>query len=286
LSEEHRARAGLSYRFVEHPIQTHGLLATLHGVTHHPYRGAAHRRVHSRRRPLLVGLTLTGVTASVAMTLAFASGQAAAIQVDPGKQITITIPGTLSTPRPGPDAPSRGSQPPTASSPPARPPFQRPVRVAARADRPQIAVVGLGAWDVFDNTINGVTLRFGTPASDAYFTRQLDKGVDLLVAAGAQVAPMGVPCYRPIAAGGLPKLPERGDDRRTRQVTALLMAEARTHPERVFMIYPPRQFCTRPVSRDEHRLPLGRRALLQTRGRTHLPGNHAATARDTQPPVG
>ena len=120
------------------------------------------------------------------------------------------------------------------------------MRVAARADRPQIAVVELGAWDVFDNTIDGVTLRFSTPASDAYFTRQLDKGVDLLVAAGAQVALMGVPCYRPIAAGGLPKLPERGDDRRTRHVTALLKAEARTHPERVFMIYPPRQFCTDP----------------------------------------
>ena len=302
--------AGLSYRFVEHPIRTNGLLATLRGVTHHTYRGStAQRRVHRRHRPLLVGLTLTGVIASVAMTLVSASGRPVAIQVDPGKQISITIPATPSAPRPGPGVPSRGSPAPTASSPPARSPFRRPVRVAffgdsqgmtlllnkpdgladsiavtdatvegcgvllgdirsrigfhrdlsagcggwaqlwaarARADRPQIAVVELGAWDVFDNTINGVTLRFGTPAWDAYFTRQLDKGVDLLVAAGAQVALMGVPCYRPIAAGGLPKLPERGDDRRTRHVTALLKAEARTHPGRVFMVYPPQQFCTNP----------------------------------------
>jgi peptidoglycan/LPS O-acetylase OafA/YrhL len=62
--------AGLSYRFVEHPIRTNGLLATLRGVTHHPHRGStAQRRVHRRHRPLLVGLTLTGVIASVAMTL-------------------------------------------------------------------------------------------------------------------------------------------------------------------------------------------------------------------------
>ncbi len=114
-------------------------------------------------------------------------------------------------------------------------------------NKPQVAIVEIGAWDVFDDTVNGVTLPFGSPAWDAYFTAQLNQGLSILEAAGAQVALMGVPCYRPIAAGGLPLLPERGDDTRTQHVTSLLEAAAALHPGRVFMISPPQQFCTDPA---------------------------------------
>ena len=114
------------------------------------------------------------------------------------------------------------------------------------SNKPQIAVIEIGAWDVFDETVHGKKLTFGSPAWDAYFTQQLHKGIGLLRNAGAQVALMGVPCYRPIAAGGLPLLPERGDDSRTRHVTALLRAAAAADPQRVFMIHPPGAFCTNP----------------------------------------
>jgi hypothetical protein len=116
---------------------------------------------------------------------------------------------------------------------------------AAQTD-PQVAVVEIGAWDVFDDTVNGKTLSFGSPQWDSYFNAQLAKGIRILLHAGAQVALMGVPCYRPIAAGGLPLLPERGDDSRTRHITALLAAAAKRFPQRVFMIHPPAQFCTNP----------------------------------------
>ena len=57
---------------------------------------------------------------------------------------------------------------------------------------------------------------------------------------------MGVPCYRPIAAGGLPLLPERGDDSRTRHINTLLEQAAAKDPQRVFMIHPPSAFCNNP----------------------------------------
>jgi peptidoglycan/LPS O-acetylase OafA/YrhL len=88
----------------------------------------------------------------------------------------------------------------------------------AAKNNPQIAVVEIGAWDVFDDTLNGTTMKFGSPAWNTYFSKQLAKAVSILLDSGAQVALMGVPCYRPIAAGGLPLLPERGDDARTRHL--------------------------------------------------------------------
>jgi hypothetical protein len=111
---------------------------------------------------------------------------------------------------------------------------------------PQIAVIEIGAWDVFDDTVGGRTLTFGSPAWDAYFSQQLGRGIHILTKGGAQVALMGVPCYRPIAAGGLPLLPERGDDARTRRLTSLLAQAAAKDPQRVFMIKPPSAFCKNP----------------------------------------
>jgi peptidoglycan/LPS O-acetylase OafA/YrhL len=113
---------------------------------------------------------------------------------------------------------------------------------AAKND-PQIAVVEIGAWDVFDDTLNGTTMKFGSSPWNTYFSKQLAKGIHILTNSGAQVALMGVPCYRPIAAGGLPLLPERGDDTRTRHINTLLQQAAAQDPQRVFMIHPPAAFC-------------------------------------------
>ena len=120
----------------------------------------------------------------------------------------------------------------------------------AAQNKPQIAVVELGAWDVFDDTVDGTKLGFGTQAWDAYYREQLAKGIAILTDAGAQVALMGVPCYRPIAAGGLPLLPERGYDDRTRHVTSLLRDAVAKDPQRVFFVHPPAQFCKEPIASD------------------------------------
>jgi peptidoglycan/LPS O-acetylase OafA/YrhL len=117
----------------------------------------------------------------------------------------------------------------------------------ARRDRPQIAVIEIGAWEVFDDRVAGTELPFGTHAWDAYLERQLSAGITALTASGAQVALLGVPCYQPISAGGLQALPERGDRSRTGHLDSLLRAVARRDPRRVFYVRPPQQFCTDPA---------------------------------------
>ena len=48
------------------------------------------------------------------------------------------------------------------------------------------------------------------------------------------------------SGGGLIKLPERGDDARTRHLDDLLRAAARDDPAHVFFVAGPADFCTNP----------------------------------------
>jgi peptidoglycan/LPS O-acetylase OafA/YrhL len=123
------------------------------------------------------------------------------------------------------------------------PDWQRAWADKARTTRPQIALVMLGAWDVFDVVADGRTLAFGTPEWDARFADALGRGIDELRGAGAQVALSLLPCYRPVR-GGAGLWPERGDDARTRHVNVLLRAAAEADPDRVFVVEPPESFCT------------------------------------------
>lgn len=116
----------------------------------------------------------------------------------------------------------------------------------AAASKPQIAVVEIGAWEVFDLNLNGVQLPFGSPQWDAYFNQQLASGIQVLLKSGAQVALLSVPCYQPISAGGLQALPERGYRTRTSHLNTLLRAAAAADPHRVFMVNSPAQFCNDP----------------------------------------
>jgi peptidoglycan/LPS O-acetylase OafA/YrhL len=96
-----------------------------------------------------------------------------------------------------------------------------------------IALVVLGAWDVFDlQTGDGTILRFGTPGWDDYVRQHLQQGIDALAGAGAHVALLEVPCMRPIPAKGaaVPPLPERGDDQRVAHVNALWRSVAAANP--------------------------------------------------------
>jgi peptidoglycan/LPS O-acetylase OafA/YrhL len=115
----------------------------------------------------------------------------------------------------------------------------------ARKLRPQIALVMLGAWDVFDLTIDGRLVPFSTPAWDARFTDALHRGTGELKRAGAQVALSLLPCYRPVR-GSAGLWPERGDDERTRHVNTLLRAAAAADPAHTFLVEPPESFCTDP----------------------------------------
>ncbi|MEO6124334.1 MAG: acyltransferase family protein [Ilumatobacteraceae bacterium] len=115
---------------------------------------------------------------------------------------------------------------------------------AASADA-QVALVVVGAWDVFDLELADRTLTFATADSDAYYLAQLQTGIDALIASGAQVALLEVPCMRPVdvKGAGVPALPERGDDTRTGHVNDLLRQAATADPAHVTFVPGPAAWC-------------------------------------------
>jgi len=120
--------------------------------------------------------------------------------------------------------------------------WQRKWTASVNHDRPQIAVIEIGAWEVFNIKVDGRKLAFGTPAWDQYFDQQLAQGISILKKSGAQVALLSVPCYQPTTDGWA----ERGDRSRTSHLNTLLDDAANADPRRVFMIQSAAQFCSDP----------------------------------------
>ena len=111
---------------------------------------------------------------------------------------------------------------------------------------PRVALVMIGAWDVFDLTTATGTLAFGSPAWDRTYADALAQGIAVLRGSGATVVLSLLPCYRPVkASAGF--WPERGDDTRTRHVNTLLQAAADADPVHVHTVAPPAEFCTNPA---------------------------------------
>lgn len=125
-------------------------------------------------------------------------------------------------------------------------------RTRAKQARAAIALVVIGAWDVFDVQTQDTTLKFGTPEWDAAFLGQLRAGVAAIRESGSQVALAELPCYRPRPTNPRPPgyWPERGEDARTRHVNDLLRQVA--DGVHVFTVQPPSAFCTDPAVGDNH----------------------------------
>ena len=116
---------------------------------------------------------------------------------------------------------------------------------ASAASGADVALVVLGAWDVFDMQDDGTTYRFGTPQADAHFTSSLQSGIDAMKAAGAHVALLEVACMRPqdVEGAGVPALPERGDDARVAHLNDLLRSAAAADPASVTFVDGPDEWC-------------------------------------------
>ena len=115
----------------------------------------------------------------------------------------------------------------------------------ARRIKADVAVIMIGAWELFDLTTEaGARLTFGTADWDGNFTAALTSGITAIRGSGATVALALLPCYRPVRASA-GYWPERGDDTRTRHVNSLLRAAA--DGEHVFVLEPPMEFCSDPV---------------------------------------
>jgi peptidoglycan/LPS O-acetylase OafA/YrhL len=120
---------------------------------------------------------------------------------------------------------------------------------AAGKAHAQVALVVLGAWDVFDVEVGGQLIPFNTPAADQRFIADLGTGVAALRAAGSKVALLEVPCMRPkdVKGAGVPALPERADDARVAHLNDLLRQVAAADPANVSFITGPTEWCNDPA---------------------------------------
>lgn len=112
-----------------------------------------------------------------------------------------------------------------------------------------LAVVVLGAWDVFDVEIDSQLVHYPNATLDQRFKDGLQKGIDALTAAGVKVALLEVPCMRPqvVKGAGTPSLPERGDDTRVAHVNDLLREVAAANPGTTTFVTGPAEYCADPT---------------------------------------
>ncbi|MEJ7582763.1 MAG: hypothetical protein WKF43_01505 [Acidimicrobiales bacterium] len=105
-------------------------------------------------------------------------------------------------------------------------------------DRPiDIALLMIGAWEVFDRVVDGRLIEFGTGEHRTMLRTALQRDVDTLVAGGApRVALFNVPCFeeRDNALGG-PGSP-RNDRGRVAVVNDAIAATAAANPATVVTI--------------------------------------------------
>lgn len=97
-----------------------------------------------------------------------------------------------------------------------------------RAASGGVALVVLGAWDVLDLEVEGVSRPFASLEWNSLFVERLDTAVSRVLDAGATVALLEVACMRPVdvEGAGVPALPERGEDDRVAHLNSLLAGYA------------------------------------------------------------
>ncbi len=109
-------------------------------------------------------------------------------------------------------------------------------RLAAH-EQPDVALVFLGAWEVFDPYVDGVRLAVGSPPWERYVEGQLEQGVDVLAdGTTTRIGLATVPCFatsEPVL--GIPS-DERAQRRRTQAVDRVVRTVAARHPGRVALV--------------------------------------------------
>lgn len=145
---------------------------------------------------------------------------------------------------------------------------------AARSSEADLALVVIGAWDVFDHEVDGVTIPFASAEGDERFVSGVERGIEVLRAEGVHVALLEIPCMRPIDVdgAGVPALPERAEDWRVAHLNDLLRRVAADRPEAVTFVPGPAQWCADPVVGNDpgyrwdgvHVYQLGAKLIMET----------------------
>ncbi|MCB0993043.1 MAG: hypothetical protein KDB16_18845, partial [Acidimicrobiales bacterium] len=121
------------------------------------------------------------------------------------------------------------------------------------AHRPDVVLVVIGAWEVFDLSIDGVVVPFGSEAHDEVLRNGLERVRAAFEPLDTSVALLEVPCQFPRPGGGLTPLPERGERWRTDHLNELLAEIAATDDQfndRMKLVTSPPALCDDPSIAD------------------------------------
>ena len=108
-----------------------------------------------------------------------------------------------------------------------------PQRRAAevQADKPDVAVMLVGLWEIVDQVHNGRWEHIGQPDFDSYLSAELDNAIETLSASGARVALLTMPCLRLRESADGSPYPE-ADPARVQEFNALLAKAQQRHADR------------------------------------------------------
>jgi peptidoglycan/LPS O-acetylase OafA/YrhL len=117
---------------------------------------------------------------------------------------------------------------------------------AGAAANSDVALVVVGAWDVFDIVDGDDQYVFGTAAGDQLFAAGLISGIDAILTEGVNVGLLEVACMRPVdvAGAGVRALPERGDDERVDHVNDVMRWVSSQYGPEVQVIEGPDEWCS------------------------------------------
>ncbi len=115
---------------------------------------------------------------------------------------------------------------------------------AVRTDKPDVAAILVGAWEVFDRQVDGRVLTVGTPAMEQSLRDQLDRARTVLTADGAQLAILTTPCFATVQRDlGQWGEVERSDPSRVQWLNAVWRRYAADHPTDVHIVDLERHAC-------------------------------------------
>ena len=113
---------------------------------------------------------------------------------------------------------------------------------AAEKNDAEIALVVLGAWEILDLKVDGMTLQVGSTTADQIFDRQLRFAIDTLRADGLVVALLEVPCFRPVDSWDDAIL-DRADDSHAGHLNDLMRDVVASYESGVHFVEGPDQWC-------------------------------------------
>jgi peptidoglycan/LPS O-acetylase OafA/YrhL len=70
-------------------------------------------------------------------------------------------------------------------------------RKGVAAYKPQVSLLLVGGWEVFDRDLNGQTLKVGTAPMEAALRKKLDEAKRILTAGGSRLVILTTPCFSP-----------------------------------------------------------------------------------------